>query len=249
LLRANLPPLILSLETATRAGSLAIARGDHVLVERGGDASISHSTDLLEQVKDALGAASLSLREINAVAVAAGPGSFTGLRIGLATAKSFAATLDIPCVGIPTLYAVARSAGASRCTIAMLQAGRGEVYAQKLSVTAEGGVRPLEPPAHLAPEILFKRVSGIRNLKWAGEAAQVYIETIKTYALAQGLEFQHGRVGAPGEDNAWVVIEAAEVLAADVARLAAGLYPFEGGASAQDLQAIYVRPSDAELNA
>src|SRR5689334_7391909 len=100
LLQADSRPLILSIETATRAGSLAITRGESVLVVRQGDASISHSTNLLEQISDALLEAGHLLREVDVLAVASGPGSFTGLRIGLATVKSFAATLGKPCLGI-----------------------------------------------------------------------------------------------------------------------------------------------------
>jgi tRNA threonylcarbamoyladenosine biosynthesis protein TsaB len=250
LLRVNSLPSILSIETATRAGSLAITRGERVLVVRRGDASISHSTNLLEQIREALREASTSLLEIDALAVASGPGSFTGLRIGLATVKSFAATLKLPCVGIPTLHAVASSAGESHCTIAMLPAGRGEVYAQKLSVTAKGDVEPLEPPAHLAPETLLKRIKAIRNLRWAGEGAHMYIEAIRAYALLEGIDFRVEGSAAPREaESEWVVVQSDDVLAASVGKLAFRLAPFESGASPEDLHAIYVRPSDAELNA
>ena len=249
MLRVNSLPSILSIETATRAGSLAITRGERVLVARRGDASISHSTNLLDEIREALREASTSLREIDALAVASGPGSFTGLRIGLATVKSFAATLKLPCVGIPTLHAVAGSAGESHCTIAMLPAGRGEVYAQKLSVTAKGDVEPLEPPAHLVPETLLKRVKAIRNLKWAGEGAHMYIEAIRACALLEGMDFRVEGSEASQADNEWVVVQSDDVLAASVGKLAFRLAPFENGSSPQDLHAIYVRPSDAELNA
>ena len=248
-MRVDSLPTILSIETATRSGSLALTRGESVLVVRRGDVSISHSTNLLEQIKDALDEASMSLGEIDALAVASGPGSFTGLRIGLATVKSFAATLGIPCVGIPTLHAVACSAGESHCTIAMLPAGRGEVYAQKLSVTVNVDVKPLEPPTHLAPDILFKRVSLVRNLKWAGEGAHMYIEAIRACAHAEGIDFRVQGSDALQRDNEWVVVESMDVLAASVGQLAFGLAPFKSGSSPQDLHAIYVRPSDAELNA
>lgn len=249
LLQADSRPLILSIETATRAGSLAITRGESVLVVRQGDSSISHSTNLLEQIRGALLEAGHPLREVDALAVASGPGSFTGLRIGLATVKSFAATLGKPCLGIPTLHAVARSAGESPCTIALLPAGRGEVYAQKFTVRAEGDVEALEPPAHIAPDILLEQVRAELNLKWAGEGAHLYLEAIKYSAQAAGIDIRvHGsdkvRVG-----NGWTVVESSEVLAATVGRLASMFAPFEIGTSPQDLQAIYVRPSDAELKA
>ena len=245
----NLRPLILSIETATRAGSLAITRGESVLAARQGDASISHSTNLLEQIRGALDEVALELHEVDALAVASGPGSFTGLRIGLATVKSFAATLEKPCVGIPTLQAVARAAGESTCTIALLPAGRGEVYAQKFSVGADGIVAPLEPPIHIAPEMLLKQTRARRCLKWAGEGAHIYLEAIKFSAHAEGIDFRvQGSDDLSAEDG-WTVVEASEFLAATVGRLATMFAPFENGSSPQDLHAIYVRPSDAELNA
>lgn len=248
-MRAESHPLILSIETATRAGSLALTRGESVLVIRRGDAAISHSTNLLEQIKDALDEAELSLGEVDALAVASGPGSFTGLRIGLATVKSFAATLEKPCVGIPTLHAVARAAGESVCTIALLPAGRGEVYAQRLSVNRDGEVAPLDEPAHIAPDILLRQVKAARNLKWAGEGAWIFLEAIKDSALAEGISFREQRSVDLRMENGWTVVESSEVLAASVGRLACKFAPFENETSPQDLKAIYVRPSDAELNA
>jgi tRNA threonylcarbamoyladenosine biosynthesis protein TsaB len=248
-LKVKMLPLILSIETATRAGSLAITRGASVLVERQGDAAVSHSTNLLEQIKGALAQTSLSLREVDALAVATGPGSFTGLRIGLATVKSFAATLKLPCVGIPTLHAVALAAGESSSTIALLPAGRGEVYAQRLSVTATGDVQSLDAPEHLAPEILLKKVSAMRSLKWAGDGAHMYIEAIGSFASAEGISFRQKGSDAMSAENEWAVVGVSEALAASVGKLAFKHAPFVRGASPQDLQAIYVRPSDAELNA
>lgn len=241
-------PLILSIETATRGGSLAVTRGERVLAARRGDAVVSHSTSLLEQLKEALDEISLSLRSMDALAVACGPGSFTGLRIGLATVKAFAATLDLPCVGVQTLHAVAHAAGESDCTVALLPAGRGEVYAQRLSVTSGGDVEPLEPPAHLSPELLLGRVGGERKLKWAGEGAQMYLDAIRNYARALGLSFREQGGEAQAVDDEWFLTVSSEVLAASVGRLADKTTPFQSGASPQDLRAIYVRPSDAEIN-
>lgn len=248
-MRADSHPLILSIETATRAGSLAVTSGEKVLVTRRGNASVSHSTNLLEQIKDALDEATLTLREVDALAVASGPGSFTGLRIGLATVKAFAATLEKPCVGIPTLHAVARSAGQSLCTIALLPAGRGEVFAQQLSVDADGVVLPLDDPAHIAPDILLKQVRARRNLRWAGEGAHIFLEAIKDSALTEGIEFRVQGSDDLGIDHGWTVVQSSEVLAASVGQLACRFAPFENESSPQDLQAIYGRPSDAELNA
>ena len=88
--------LILAVETATLAGSIAIVRGDKVIAGSNGDPAISHSNTLLADLDQLLTETKITLAEIDLFAVAAGPGSFTGLRIGIATVKALAATLARP---------------------------------------------------------------------------------------------------------------------------------------------------------
>lgn len=161
-----LHPLILSVETATLSGSVAVTRGDELLGVIGGDPAISHSNTLLDDVDKLLSQTQVSLSEIDLFAVAVGPGSFTGLRIGLATIKALGTTLDRPCVGIPTLEAVALSGGRSERSVALLPAGRGEVFTQLFSVPDENSVEALDEPAHIPPERLSERYGHIENLKW-----------------------------------------------------------------------------------
>jgi len=82
--------VILSLDTSSAAGSAAIVRDGHVLVERGGDASRTHAERLPRELMDILDAARCSLDTIDAFAVVSGPGSFTGVRVGLAAVKGLA---------------------------------------------------------------------------------------------------------------------------------------------------------------
>src|SRR5215213_11524682 len=122
-------PLILSVETATLSGSVALLRGEQVLAALAGDSGVSHSNTLLNDIDKLLHEAQIDLPQVDLFAVATGPGSFTGLRIGIATVKALAATLDRPCAGVPTLQAIALAAGESRRSVALLPAGRGEVFA------------------------------------------------------------------------------------------------------------------------
>jgi tRNA threonylcarbamoyladenosine biosynthesis protein TsaB len=108
----------------------------------------------------------IGLSEVDLFAVATGPGSFTGLRIGIATIKALAATLDRPCVGIPTLEAVALSAGISERSVALLPAGRGEVFTQLFSVPNENSVEALDEPAHIPPSRLGERYGHLENVRW-----------------------------------------------------------------------------------
>src|SRR6266516_3327173 len=111
-------PLILAIETATRAGSVALSRGTEILSHAEGNAAESHSISLLETVENILKLIGVKLSDIDLFAAASGPGSFTGLRIGLATTKAFAVCTNSKCVGISTLAAIAHAAGESEHTIA-----------------------------------------------------------------------------------------------------------------------------------
>lgn len=248
---SNKTPLILSIETATRAGSIAVARGETLLAAQAGDASVSQSSHLLQIVGNALEDAGTTLSDIDIFAAATGPGSFTGLRIGLATVKSFAATLKRPCVGVPTLYAVAHAAGESERTLALLPAGRGEVFAQLLAVKQSGDVHPLDSPIHITPHKLLEKVRAEKSLKWAGEGARVHAEAIKARALAEGILYRDESQNLHVEQNKeqqWILAPAQEVLATDVGQLALLKYRSDKVVSPELLRAIYVRPSDAELN-
>jgi tRNA threonylcarbamoyladenosine biosynthesis protein TsaB len=244
-------PLILSLETATRAGSVALARGAQLLALRGSDAQASRSARLLQSVEEILEEAGASLPDVELFAAASGPGSFTGLRIGLATVKSFAATLSRKCVGINTLAAVAHAAGASRCTLAMIPAGRGEVFGQLLSVQADGEVTTLNEAVHQTPEKLLDSVAHIRQLKFAGEGLQQYEPLIRKRAEQSGLELLNEDATHPeifNQDECWIIARPAGALAGNIAILAHQYSLRNETTGPEQLRAFYVRPSDAELN-
>ena len=242
-------PLILALETATLGGSVCLVRGNKVFAVKIGDPQISHSNSLLRDINESLVQADVALRNVDLFACTSGPGSFTGLRIGLATLKAFAATLERPCVGIPTLQAVARAAGPSGGTVALLPAGRGEVFAQLLSVSLDGAVTALDAPAHLSPQGLVDKYRAIKSLRWAGPAAYLYRDLIGSYDEARLFAFsadlldrvaivqRHGWSLAPKEPN----------LAKHVAALALHKFQRQETLSPHSLSAIYVRPSDAEV--
>jgi tRNA threonylcarbamoyladenosine biosynthesis protein TsaB len=245
--------LILSLETATRAGSIALTSGARPLASWTGDEQTSHSVSLLHQIEAILKEAGVVLRDVELFAAAMGPGSFTGLRIGLATIKSFAATLARPCLGVPTLHAVAHAAGVSSRTMALLPAGRGELFAQLLAVDEDGAVINLGEATHLAPQRLLEITKEIKSLRWAGEGAHLYREAIKDFARQHAITFldegREGRLGhtPPDDEGIWGLAPRAGVLAESVAALAAKRFDAGETERAEELRAIYVRPSDAEL--
>ena len=246
-------PLILSLETATLAGSVWVGRGKLQLATRNGDPQVSQSNSLLSDISASLKEAGVSLEDIDLFACAAGPGSFTGLRIGIATLKALAATMNRPCIGIPTLHAVAHSAGASMATVAVLPAGRGEVFAQVFSVNPlsdELFVKALDTAAHLSPEKLIDRYGTLATLRWAGSGARLQRAVIESAGLSRGIVLRDvSAESAPANvTQGWSLSANEGNLAEHVAALAQQSYAEGVMQRPDDLQAIYVRPSDAELN-
>jgi tRNA threonylcarbamoyladenosine biosynthesis protein TsaB len=244
-------PLILSIETATRGGSVCLSCGTSVLASLVSDPEVSHSNRLLANINEVLGAAGIPLDSIQLFAATAGPGSFTGLRIGLATIKALSVTLQRPCIGINTLHAIAHAGGPSKATVAALPAGRGELFAQLLSVASGGEVTELDAPAHLSPDKMLEKYGGSLTIRWAGEGPYVHRKTIKEFAAKRGIEFSEQPANAELHvaEAGWILARKEENLAQEVGALA--LKQFESGAlqTAHCLQAIYVRPSDAELKA
>lgn len=125
--------VVLALETVTPAGSLAIDRDGHV-VATDGDTGTPHAARLPQALVDWLGRQHLSLEDIDRLAVVSGPGSFTGVRIGMACAQGLAATRGWQVAAVSTLDAIAEgwrnaAADSSPCTVlACLDGMRGEVF-------------------------------------------------------------------------------------------------------------------------
>src|SRR6185295_8377447 len=244
-------PVILSLETATMSGSVWLGYGTTELATQIGKPDVSQSATLLKDISDCLDSAGVKLAEVDVFACASGPGSFTGLRIGIATLKALAASLSRPCVGIPTLQAVAHAGGSSPATVALLPAGRGEVFAQMFSVSREGVVTELDSAAHLSPSALVARYGEVNNLKWAGSAAHSHRDLLESYALEHGISFFEDLIEemiTEHEGGIWGLTALESNLSKHVAALALQLFQSGALQSPHSLRAIYVRPSDAELN-
>jgi tRNA threonylcarbamoyladenosine biosynthesis protein TsaB len=241
--------VILSVETATLGGSVCIARGNKVLASSVGNPEISHSNSLLNDITECLATAQVLLRGIDLFAAASGPGSFTGLRIGLATVKALSATLGRPCVGIPTLHAIAHAAGPSTATLALLPAGRGEVFVQMFSVSKDANVIALDTPAHLAPQQIFARYSANTTIKLSGPGAHVHHEFLRELAQKNGTPVFDELNGSAERDlqPGWTLTPMDRDLSQSVAALALQELDRDNVGSAHSLSAIYVRPSDAEL--
>ncbi len=123
--------MILAIDTATRFISLALHDGKRLYLESTWLTANNHSTELSPAIRAAFHQLRLSPSNLQAVAVAQGPGSFTGLRIGMGAAKGIALAQGIPLIAVPTLEIVAAAVHpATQPLIALVQAGRGRVCAQ-----------------------------------------------------------------------------------------------------------------------
>lgn len=121
--------LVLGIESSTPVASAAIVSGGGLLGEITLNIGLTHSEQLLPLIDDLLGQTGISLEKIEGIAVSGGPGSFTGLRIGMATAKGLAQGRGTPLVAVPTLLALAYRGFASHELVSpVMNARRDEVY-------------------------------------------------------------------------------------------------------------------------
>jgi tRNA threonylcarbamoyladenosine biosynthesis protein TsaB len=125
-------PLLLSIETATEICSVCLHEGEQILSLKEVHKENSHVETITLLIREAFESVDLSLSELDAVAVSAGPGSYTGLRVGTSTAKGAAFGLDIPLIAIPTLdylaHSVSDKAKDRSLIVPMIDARRMEIY-------------------------------------------------------------------------------------------------------------------------
>ena len=168
--------LVLALDTTTRQGSCALLRGEDVLAEQVSDTAQPPASRLPGELMTLVDAAGLTLADIGLYAVATGPGSFTGLRVGIATMQGLAFAAGKPLVGVSgldALAAIARTSVPSPDLIATwVDAWRGEVYA---GVYAAGVA--IDEPVVAPPARLLERLRG-RTVTFIGDGAAAYREQI-----------------------------------------------------------------------
>ena len=121
--------LILAFETTAKAGSVALLEDGKLLAESYQNTGLTHSQTLMVMAEDMLKAAGKTMAAVNAVAVADGPGSFTGVRIGVAAAKGLAWGAELPCYGVSTLESMALALGTYQGYVCpVMDARRNQVY-------------------------------------------------------------------------------------------------------------------------
>jgi tRNA threonylcarbamoyladenosine biosynthesis protein TsaB len=186
-----------------------------------------HARDLLTAIEGLLERAAIGRDRLRGIGVAVGPGSFTGVRIGMATAKGLGFALDIPVEGLSTLEALARAAAGAGAgpgpVCAVLDAGRGEVYAALFDVRP-GSVERRQPDRAWRPVDLAAAIPDAAALAGDGMAA-----------LPADARQKHAVVDPP-------------LLGATLAAWVAEVAPGGGRYRAGGLGPNYVRPSDVEAS-
>lgn len=236
---------ILALDSACAACSVAVRRGGRLLSHDYRDLTRGHAAVLVPMVEAALTEAGLWFRDLDRLAVTVGPGGFTGVRIGLATARGFALAAELPLVAVTTLEAVATGALAAArnahrplppgaALLVGLDAKRADIYGQlyRIGQTADADPRPVTDPLALPPGALIASVRPLlmdEPLFLAGDMADALQAVVQDAGL-----IPQPIVGAPSQPDA-----------ATVAAIAVG----REGQPGHSVGPLYLRPPDAKLPA
>lgn len=238
-------PVLLALDTATQVSGVAVASEKKLAAELTMQGRLTHSETLMPHVRQVLQMAGVRKEQLAGIAVSQGPGSFTGLRIGLAAAKAMAYALKLPLLGVPTTAALACQCPLPGLRlVALLDAQKGNAYVQ--SFCWEGSQARVEAgwsvdglwlrPLHKV------RVMPIKEAVAAcGEAGEpvLLLGDVVPKKIAGRLELPENVRCAPPH---MVMPRAACVARLGLAQLAAGRT-----ANVMDFEPIYVRRSEAEV--
>ena len=222
--------LILAVDTTTPGGSVALLEDEALLGEANVESPATHSARLFRSIDFLVGALGKDIRDVNAFAVAAGPGSFTGIRIGVGAVKSLAFASGKPVAPVSTLLALASKLACDGTPLVcpLLDAKKGEIYAGLFEAGTLGLVEII-PQGAYDPEEFLARLPAGRAIAFAGSGLTAYRAGILSHA--------GDRARFP---------ERSRFIAAEVGRIGAGLLRAGKGVDAASLEPLYFRRSQAE---
>ncbi len=167
---------ILAIESSAKSASVCIAEDGKILAETFLNCGLTHSVTIMPSVEWLIGTCGLSMSDIDRIAVTQGPGSFTGLRIGMSAVKGLAWSLDVPCVAVSTLYAAASSLSHINGVIcAVMDARAGQVYNANFKAEAGKLTRLCEDRAIKISE-LCEELSSQESVMVCGDGAEVLMK-------------------------------------------------------------------------
>ena len=186
--------MILAFETSAKAASVALMDGGILLGESYQNTGLTHSQTLLQMAQDLLDTCGKTVAEVTAVAVAAGPGSFTGVRIGVAAAKGFAWGGELPCVGVSTLEAMALNLGVWQgYVVPTMDARRSQTYTAIFHAKEGVLTRQEEDCAISFAELGEKLKKCEEPIFLVGDGAQLCYNTLKDTVPGLVLPAEHRR--------------------------------------------------------
>ena len=223
---------LLAIDSSAQVASVAVLSDTAVLAEYSVDYKKTHSQTLLPMIDEVLRMTETKQSDIDAIAVAAGPGSFTGLRIGAATVKGLAMVWNVPIVPVSTVAGLACNyAGTDACVCPLMDARRGQVYTGVYGFEGSTIVEHL-PDACLTIDPLLAKVNDLgRRVIFLGDAIEIFREKIKT------------TVTVPYEI---APVHLAKQRASSVGWLGMELYRQGKTVSAEEFVPTYLRVSQAE---
>ena len=222
---------ILALETSAKAVSAAVAENGKILCSGYQDTGLTHSRTLMPIVEHILENTDLTMADVDVIAVAAGPGSFTGIRIGVSAAKGLAFAVNKPAVGVSTLAAMARNvAFMDGLVICAMDARRNQVYNALFEAKDGNLTRLTEDRAIALADLAEELRNDPRPKTVVGDGARLCFDFLQNAEIPCRLAPAHLIM-----QNAMSVALEAEALAAEGA-----------WTNAQDLQPVYLRPAQAE---
>lgn len=169
--------IVLALDTSTMISSCAVLDEEQVLVEYSLNQNETHSENLVPMIKEVLENLDLKVEDIDLYGVAIGPGSFTGLRIGVATVKALAHVFDKPVVGVSTLEALAYNLPNHKIIVPMIDARRDRVYTG-IYTWQDGRIKTIMEPTVLEIDKLLDILEGYDELIVNGNGSVIHKEKI-----------------------------------------------------------------------
>ena len=221
---------ILAVDTTTPSGSVAILDGTRLVAEIAVESASTHSSRLLASINLLLGALHLGIKDIEGFAVAPGPGSFTGIRIGLSTVKSFAFASGKPVAPVSSLQALAWKLRDSQARLVCptLDAKKGEIYAALYEIEV-GRMNERIAQGAYSPGDFLTMLPAHRNILFIGNGAELYRAKIRHHL----------------KDKARFSTRSC-FIAYEVGRLGGELLTAKKGVSSAQLAPLYFRISQAE---
>lgn len=225
---------ILGIETTGAFASAALMKDGEVVGYIRGTDRFSHLQNLMPQIETVLEEGGITLKDIEAIAVSCGPGSFTGIRIGVSSARALSQMTGIPCVPVPSLAALAMNAAGlqqeSMLICPMIDARRNQVYAGGYVIENGYPAEKVKAGPYMLDEFLSK-VQEYDRILVLGDAVDIYGEKMKdlrscgTETASDDIRYQD---------------------AASVVRLGAMLYSQRGGIAYDKVEPEYMRMAEAE---